>query len=48
MGKFLTVFMRILFAGILGTATILTTVIMSPLLLLMWLWKKLGGTPPRK
>ncbi|WP_353718068.1 hypothetical protein [Dyadobacter sp. 676] len=39
--------MRIVFAGILGIATVLTTIIMSPFLLLMWIWKKLTDTPPR-
>ncbi|WP_019940706.1 hypothetical protein [Dyadobacter beijingensis] len=48
MNNFFTSFLRIVFAGILGIATVLTTLIMSPLLLLMWIWKKLSGPPPRK
>lgn len=47
MNNFLAGFLRILFAGILGIATVLTTVIMSPFLLLMWIWKKLNGDPPK-
>lgn len=48
MNNFFSAFLRILFAGLLGTATVLTTIIMSPFLLIMWVWKKLNGTPPRK
>jgi len=46
MNKLLAAFLKIVFAGILGAATVLTTVIMSPLLLIMWIWKQLNG-PPR-
>ena len=47
MNNFLAAFLRIIFAGILGLATILTTLIMSPFLLLMWIWKKMNDDPPR-
>lgn len=48
MNNFFTAFFRIVFAGILGIATVLTTIIMSPFLLIIWIWKKLTGTPPRQ
>ncbi|SDE02375.1 hypothetical protein SAMN04487996_103138 [Dyadobacter soli] len=48
MNNFFAAFLRIIFAGILGIATVLTTIIMSPFLLFMWVWKKLNDTPPRK
>lgn len=46
MNDFLSAFLKIVFAGILGIATLLTTIILSPLLAIFWLWKKL--TPPPK
>ncbi|SEJ11749.1 hypothetical protein SAMN05216327_106162 [Dyadobacter sp. SG02] len=48
MNNFFAAFLRILFAGILGAATVLTTIILSPLLLIMWIWKQLTGPPPPK
>lgn len=48
MNNFFAAFLRILFAGLLGAATVLTTIIISPLLLIMWIWKKLSNMPPRK
>ena len=48
MNNFFTACLRIIFAVILGTATVLTTLIMSPVLLILWVWKNLTNTPPRK
>ena len=48
MNNFFASFFRILFAAILGTATVLTTIIMSPFLLIMWIWKKLSDKPPHQ
>ncbi len=48
MNNFFTAFFRIIFAVILGTATVLTTIIMSPVLLIMWIWKNLTNTPHDK
>jgi len=48
MSKFFVALLRVIFAAILGTAALLTTIIISPLLLIMWIWKILTGTPPRR
>ncbi len=48
MNNFFASFFRIIFAGILGIATVVTTIIMSPFLLILWIWKQLGDKPPRQ
>jgi len=48
MSNFFAAFLRVFFAALLGTATILTVVIISPFLLIIWIWKILLGTPPRR
>lgn len=48
MVNFITAFLRIIFAVILGIATILTLIVISPVLLMIWIWKNLSNTPPRK
>ncbi len=48
MSNFFEAFFRIFFAAILGTAALLTGIILSPFLLVIWIWKILMGTPPRR
>ncbi|WP_291034169.1 hypothetical protein [Dyadobacter sp. 50-39] len=48
MSEFFTAFFRIIFAVILGTAAVLTTLVLSPVLLVMWVWKNLNNAPPRR
>lgn len=48
MSNFFAAFFRVFFAALLGTATLLTVIILSPFLLITWIWKILMGTPPRR
>lgn len=48
MSNFFVAFFRVFFAALLGIATVLTVIALSPLLLIIWIWKILMGTPPRR
>jgi hypothetical protein len=48
MSNFFAAFLRVFFAALLGTATVLTVIVLSPFLLIIWICKILKGTPPRR
>jgi hypothetical protein len=47
MNNFLSAILRVIFAIILGLAAVVTTILLSPFMLVMWLFKNLTGKPPK-
>jgi hypothetical protein len=47
MNNFLSAVLRVIFATILGVATIVTTIVLSPFMLVMWILKNLTGKRPK-